>query len=170
MYYVALVLVVSGYLGTVMVAWQSVQRRTGTTYWALFSILLGAFGAAWIAVDASRSTQQLSSKSDTIAQLQGKLAARSGEIAQSQRDLREKAELEVEAQKVLRQKSDKIAELNRLLAIKSDEIASLSRDIAGSVTGGGSYCYFGVSKPLGTRTDHFYLQLLREEESTHSMM
>jgi hypothetical protein len=72
--YIALVFVIIGYLGAVLVAWQSIAKRDHITYIALIFVLLGAAGAIWVTIDTSRTTDQLVKKSDEIASLNREIA------------------------------------------------------------------------------------------------
>lgn len=90
---IALCFLILGYFGTVIIAWQSISRRTPITYMAIVFICLGALGAIWIVIDSSRSSELLQKKTEEVAIL-------NQEISNNQKELRNK--------------SDEIAELNRV--------------------------------------------------------
>ena len=140
--YIALIFVIIGYLGTVLIAWQSIAKRDHVTYISLIFILLGAAGAIWITIDTSRTTD--------------KLVISSGLLADSQIELRKKADDQTESQQLLRKKSDEIALLNREIANnqrklseKSDDISNLNKTIAATVTGGESFCFLSPDPAFG---------------------
>jgi hypothetical protein len=149
--YIALIFVIIGYLGTVLIAWQSIAKRDHVTYISLIFILLGAAGAIWITIDTSRTTD--------------KLVISSGLLANSQTELRKKADEQTESQQLLRKKSDEIALLNREIANnqrklseKSDDISNLNKTIAATVTGGESFCFLSPDPAFGKiNTIDFYL-------------
>ena len=149
--YIALIFVIIGYLGTVLIAWQSIAKRDHVTYISLVFILLGAAGAIWITIDTSRTTD--------------KLVISSGLLANSQIELRKKADDQTESQQLLRKKSDEIALLNREIANnqrklseKSDDISNLNKTIAATVTGGESFCFLSPDLAFGKiNTIDFYL-------------
>jgi len=78
--YLALFFVIMGYLGTALIAWQSIRKRNRITYAALVFIFLGAAGAVWLAIDTSRT-------SDEITGLNRKIAEKSDEIAKLNREI-----------------------------------------------------------------------------------
>lgn len=146
MLYLAICLLILGYLGTTLIAWQSIAKRDFLTYTALILVLLGAVGAIWITVDTSRTADQLVAKSNKISELSLKLYSSSMQLADTQQKLRTIADNQTESQLLLRKKSDEIALLNRDIAEnqrqlrkKSDEIAVINQNIVAQVTGGDSH-------------------------------
>ncbi len=146
--YIALVFVIIGYLGTVLIAWQSISERDHVTYIALIFVLLGAAGAIWVTIDSSRTTDQL--------------VIKSGKISELALELKKKADDQAESQQLLRKRSDEIASLNREVANnqrklreKSDEIANLYKTIAPSITGGDYYGELTVYPPNGENEVYF---------------
>ena len=140
MLYISLIFVILGYIGTVVIGWQSIQKKSKLTTMALVFIVFGGFGAAWVVVDSSRASNELIKKSDEIARLNQQLKERSDRVAGLYKTI-------AESQEALKEKSNKIADLSHALALKSDEIASLNHRIAASVLGGDSFCYFEVVGP-----------------------
>lgn len=138
--YLALLL---GYLGTVLIAWESIPKRSPLTYASLILVLIGSGAAMYVTYDSNQTTDELLSKSKKISELSLKLYSSSSSLAESQRQLRIKADNQTDIQVKLREKSDEIAHLNHeiaksqtILRIKSDEIATLNKHITNSVTGG----------------------------------
>jgi len=125
--YVALCFVILGYLGTALIAWQSITQRDKMTYLALFFIVLGALGAVWIIIDTSRTSDQLISKSDEISSLYQRLYSTSRQLQAKSENIA-----------ILNQK---IAESQQELKVKSEVIAKLNLHTQYSMTGGDSYCY-----------------------------
>lgn len=154
MIYLALSLVIFGYLGTVLIAWQSIPKRNLLTYLALLLVLLGAVGAIWITVDSSRTSDIVVEKSDTISQLSLKLYSSSSMISKSQTQLRIKADEQVKLQQRLIEKSEAIARLYKKMALdqvklqnKSDEISELNKILSGQVTGGDFNGHLVIYRP-----------------------
>lgn len=118
---IAVVLVVLGYLGTIIGVWQSIQRRNAITYIASVLILSGAAGVIWIALDASKATEHLKTKSDEITKLNRELLAKGNETI----DVYKKLALSHEQ---LTKKSEELLRLSRIAVIKSEENAKLNRE------------------------------------------
>ena len=117
---IAVVLVVLGYLGTIIGVWQSIQRRNAITYIASALILSGAAGVIWITLDASKGTDHLKAKSDEITKLNHDLLAKSDEATGVYKKL-------ALSNEQLTKKSEELLKLSRVVATRSEQNAELNR-------------------------------------------
>ena len=118
---IAVILIVLGYLGTTIGVWQSIQKRNVITCVALALILSGAVGVIWIAIDASKDTEQLKAKSAEIKKLNLDLLAQSAETTDAYKKL-------ALSNEQLIKKSEESLRLSRIVIRKSEENAKLSRE------------------------------------------
>jgi hypothetical protein len=127
--WLALTLIILGWAGTAIIAWQSVpkEKRTWMTSLALGLVCLGTIGGVLVVIDASKGTEQLKARSDKISELQGQLISKNNELSG--------------LYKKLALGNEQLTTIYKSVAAKNEKIAELNEFIAGSVTGGDSFCY-----------------------------
>jgi hypothetical protein len=81
--------IIIGYLGTVCIAWQSIekQKRNYLTYASVICILLGAFGVLRVMNESDQTSNQLVKKSDKISELSLKLYSTSKQVVETQKGM-----------------------------------------------------------------------------------
>lgn len=127
MFYLAICLVIIGYFGSALIAWQSVPQRTLITYLALICACLGTVGAILITIDSSQTTDKLITKNEQISKLSLQLYSSS-------------KQLQVKSDQIA-QLYNKLAETQEKLRIKSEKLSEMSLQSLYSITGGDSYCF-----------------------------